>query len=415
MRWQLPWYMYLALRQLRPAGRRSGSVFFYLSVLGVALGVAVLVVVQSVMGGFGEVHRERIVDITGHLEITEGGYPFGRAFELSEELAGQEAVLGAMPYARGFVMARRGQVPVFPAVYGLAYAEDPVFAVDEYLEQGAFGDLYDDTVLVSRRLAEQLGVGIGSEVEIYSPVMIERLQGNEVVLPVVLEVAGIYNIDWNQEFIPGLVTTLRTMQELYDLGDAVHGIAVRLSEEADEFAVATAFREQLPTRKRVLTWREKWADFLWVLDLEKTLMLFLNLFIVGVAVFAIAIAQLLTVVRKTREIGLLAVLGGRRGQVLRLYCFQGFFIGVMGALAGTGLALLAISFRDPIIAGLSELSGTRETLVQYYYFANLPVKVEAMEVAGIALLATGLATLASLVPAWRAARLRPAETLRVEQ
>lgn len=412
---KLPWYMYLAMRQLAPSGRRFGSVFFFLSVLGVALGVAVLVIVQSVMGGFGEVHRDRIVDTSGHLEITEGGYPFTGGYPLAQTIRERPGVEQVTPYARGFVMARTGSVPVFPAIYGLSYGEEPVFAIGQYLIAGSLDDLYDDTVLVSQSLANNLGIWIGSEVEVFSPVMIDRLQSNEVVLPRSFTVAGVYNIEWNQEFLPGMLCTLRTMQDLYGLGDSVHGLAVRLEEGVDEFALAEELQAELGRGKRVLTWKEKWADFLWVLDLEKTMMLFLNLFIVAVAVFAIAIAQLLTVVRKTREIGLLAVIGGSRRGVIGLYCFQGFFIGLIGALLGIGLAILCLSFRDPIIDGLAALTGSRDTLIRYYYFAQLPVAYDFREIAGIGLLATGLATLASLLPAWRAARLKPAETLRIEQ
>ncbi|NDV61521.1 ABC transporter permease [Puniceicoccales bacterium CK1056] len=412
---RLPWYMYLALRQLAPSGRRLGSVFFFLSVLGVALGVAVLVIVQSVMGGFGQVHRERIIDTSGHLDVTEGGYPFQGGYALADAIREREDVVQVTPYARGFVMARSGNVPVFPAIYGLSYEENPVFAISPYLTAGSLDELYDDTVLISQSLAQQLGVWVGINIEVFSPVMIERLQSDEVVLPRELTVAGIYSIDWNQEFLPGILCTLRTMQDLYGLGDAVHGVAIRLVDDADEFAVASELEAELSSGKQVLTWKEKWADFLWVLDLEKTMMLFLNLFIVAVAAFAIAIAQLLTVVRKTREIGLLAVIGGSRTGVLGLYCFQGFFIGLLGAALGIGVALLALSFRDPIINLLAELTGSRDTLIQYYYFANLPVDFDVREITGIGLLATALATLASLLPAWRAARLKPAETLRIEQ
>lgn len=407
--------MYLALRQLAPSGRRLGSVFFFLAVLGVGLGVAVLVIVQSVMGGFGEVHRERIIDTTGHLDISEGGFPFEGAYQLADELAERDGVRQVTPYARGFVMVRAGTVPVFPAIYGFAYGPDPVFAVDEYLVAGTLDDLYDDTVFISQSLSQSLGVWIGSEIEIFSPTMIDRLQSDEVVLPRAFRVAGIYSIDWNQEFLPGVLCTLRTMQDLYGLGDGVHGLAVRLDGGVDEFALAAELQADLSSRKRVITWKERWADFLWVLDLEKTMMLFLNLFIVAVAVFAIAIAQLLTVVRKTREIGLLAVIGGSRGGVLGIYCFQGFFIGLLGAAAGIALAMISLSFRDPIIQGLAGLSGTRDTLIRYYYFANLPVLYDFWEIVRIGLLAVGLSTLASLLPAWRAARLRPAETLRIEQ
>ncbi|MFO7724359.1 MAG: FtsX-like permease family protein, partial [Oceanipulchritudo sp.] len=306
-------------------------------------------------------------------------------------------------------------VPVFPGIYGLSYGERPVFAVDRYLVAGSLERLYDDTIFISEALSRQLGVWVGSEIELFSPVMIDKIQDDAVVLPRQFEVAGIYNIEWNQEFLPGIVCTLRTMQDLYGLEDRVHGVAVRLEDAVDEFAFAADLQEELGGDMRVQTWKETWADFLWVLDLEKTLMLFLNLFIVAVAVFAIAIAQLLTVVRKTREIGLLAVIGGSRSAVLGLYCFQGFFIGFLGALCGIATALLALSLRDPIIEGLSTLTGTHETLVRYYYFAQLPVEIDPFEITGIGLAAIGLATLASLIPAWRAARLRPAETLRVEQ
>lgn len=412
----MPWYLYLALKQLFPSGRRLGSLFFALSVLGVALGVAVLVVVQSVMGGFGEIHRERIIDTTGHLDINEGGYPFGDYGKIEAHLKDNlPEVDGVTPYAQGFVMVQRGRVPSFPFVYGLDMQESPVFNVKDYMVSGTLDDLYDDTVLVSQKLANQLGLMPGSEVEVYSPLMIERLKSEEMVLPRELEVVGIYNVDWNQDFIPGMITTLRTMQDLYGLEGEVHGIAVRLHDGADEFVLANQLRDRYEPGKWIETWRGRWADFLWVLDLEKTMMLFINLFIIAVAVFAIAIAQLLTVVRKTREIGLLNVIGGKQRHVLGLYCFQGFIIGVLGLVTGVGMALLLLSFRDPIIHQLSSMTGTRETLTQYYYFANLPVKYAAMDFVVISIAAVGLSTLASLLPAWRASRLKPADTLRIEQ
>lgn len=412
---RLPWSVYLGMRQLVPAGRRMGSVFFLLSVIGVGLGVAVLVVVQSVMGGFGQVHRERIIDTSGHLDVNEGGYPFQGGFDFAETLRLAEGVEAVMPYARGFAMVRHGAVPVFPSIFGFVPTTEPVFAVDRYLVQGTLDDLYDDTAFLSETMARRLGVFVGDEVEVFSPSMLDSLESREFVLPRVFRVAGIYQIDWNQEYLPGMLVTLRSMQELYGLGDRIHGLAIRLRADQDEFALAETLREQFGAQKAVLTWREQWKDFLWVLDLEKTMMLFLNLFIVAVAVFAIAIAQLLTVYRKTREIGLLAVMGASPGAILRLYCFQGFFIGLLGTLGGIAVATTALSFRDPIISALATLTGSRDTLMKFYYFAYLPVSYDPVEITFIGLVAILLATLASLLPAWRAARLRPAETLRVEQ
>lgn len=412
---KLPWPIYLALRQLSPSGRRTGSVFFYLAVLGVGLGVCVLVVVQSVMGGFGEVHRERIIDTSGHIDLSESGFPFDGAFALAEVLLSMPEVAEVTPYARGFVMARSGNVPVFPTVFGLAFDDEPVLRISPFLVAGELPDLFEDSVLISQQIANSLRVWVGSEIEVFSPTMLEVFDADNVPLPRTLTVVGVYHIDWNQDFVPGMVVTLRTLQDLYQLNDAVHGIAIRLHPGVDEFAFAGQLRRHLPDYMQVMTWRERWADFLWVLDLEKTLMLFLNLFIVAVAVFAIAIAQLLTVVRKTREIGLLAVLGGRQKDILTLYCFQGFFIGLVGVVVGVTLALIGLSMRNPLIDLLAGISGTRDTLTRFYYFANLPVSYNPWEIAFISCVAVGLSTTASLLPAWRAASLRPAETLRVEQ
>lgn len=410
----MPWYLYLALRQLFPVGRWFGSSFFILSVIGVALGVAVLVVVQSVMGGFGEVHRERIVDTTGHLEISANGRPFARYDFMLQRLRADPQVVAAMPFAQGFVMARSGRTPLFPQVYGIDLSDRPVFAIEDFLISGSLDDLYDETVLISSNLASRLGVWVGSKIEVFSPTLIDNLDGDELILPSSFEVAGIYEIEWNQEFTPGMVFSLRTMQDLYDLDSNIHGIAVRLVNGVDEYAFADALRAEYPVWS-IVTWRERWADFLWVLDLEKTMMLFINLFIVAVAVFAIAVAQLLMVVRKTREIGLLNVMGARRFEIPLIYCIQGFFIGLLGLGLGVSLALSLLSVRGPIIRFLAEVSGTQDALTRFYYFSNLPVSYQTGDFVIISIAAVSLSTFASLIPALRAARMQPATSIRIEQ
>lgn len=410
----MPWYLYLALRQLFPAGRKLGSSFFVLSVMGVALGVAVLLVVQSVMGGFGMVHRERIIDTTGHLDITLGGRPFGNTDAMMARLDEHPDVVSATPYAQGFVLARAGNIPMFPAVYGIDLQREPVLNIQGFLVAGYLEDLYDETILISSSLARRLGVWVGSELEIFSPTLIDHLGEDSILLPSTFEIVGIYDIEWNQDFTPGIVFTLRTMQDLYELEGTIHGIAVRLKDNVDENKIAAQLRTEW-RYWQVNTWRERWADFLWVLDLEKTMMLFINLFIVAVAVFAIAVAQLLMVVRKTREIGLLNAMGARRGELPAIYCLQGFIIGVVGLILGILLATSLLSVRDPIIHFLSGISGTRDTLTRFYYFTNLPVHYQVSDFVIIGIAAVTLSTLASLLPAMKAARMKPADSLRIEQ
>lgn len=412
----MPWYVQLALRQLRPAGRRFGSFFFVMSVLGVGLGVMVLVVVQSVMAGFGSVHRERIVETTGHITITSGGQPFMAHDELMEGLEAREAVETASDFAMAYLMAQYENKFAYPVAYGLNLARPNGILIEEFLwGSGSLDALDDESVFISVSTANQLGVFQGDTVEIYTPLMIQMLSEDEVLLPREFRIAGIYDLDWNEKFAPGMIFTLRTLQELYNLGDLVHGVTLRLQEDADEFALATELVDKLDQHLLVSTWKEQWKDFLWVLDLEKTMLLFINLFIVAVAVFAIAMAQSLTVVRKTREIGLIGAMGGKWWELALLFCIQGFIIGVVGTALGMALAFGALSVRDHVIGWISEMTGTADTLRQFYYFARLPVNYVPRDFIIITASALILSVLASFIPAWRAARMRPAESLRIDQ
>ncbi|KAF0094129.1 MAG: hypothetical protein E1N59_2190 [Puniceicoccaceae bacterium 5H] len=409
----MPWFLYLALKQLFPSGKRFGSFFFWASTLGVALGVAVLVVVQSVMGGFGQEHRDRMVKLTGEVVIDGNGRPFYPAAAMGP-LSERDDVQAAVPMANGMVMVMYRNIPVFPQIVGVDPTQADGYGWDSFMKQGQLSALYDDSVAVSRTLADQIGVGIGDYIEVYSPLMLEGLKQDEVILPRELEIVAIYDVDWYENMVPGLIVTLRTMQDLYELNDAVHSVQVRLKPGSSEIDAVQELNRQLPLGLRALTWKQRFASQLWVLDFEKTMMLFINLFIVAVAVFAIAIAQLLNVVRKTREIGILGAMGARARELVIQYCFQGFCIGVIGTTVGVVSAVLILTFRNPIIDVLTRATGSYDTLVQFYFFYRLPVHYTVQDFVVIISSALLLSTLAGLIPALRAARMRPAEALRTE-
>ena len=410
----MPWYLYLALKQLFPSGGRRVSFFLWVSVLGVALGVMILVIVQSVMGGFGQTYRAMIVDTNGHARVESGAVLHGYASVL-KELRADHRVAAAAPYGQGIVMVQHLNRPAFPFIRGID--PDPsqqVSPLGRFMVVGEVSDLDDDSVLVSSVLARELGLRLGDVLDLYTPLMLERLKEDEILLPREMRVAGIYETGWNQFDSNTLVSTLRTLQELYNLQGGVHGLAVRLHPGFDEHRFASDWNSTLSPPLRMLTWMHMFQDFLWVLQLEKTMMLFLLLFIVLVAAFAIAVAQLLTVLRKTREIGLLGAVGAKPWQLAAVYCLQGGFIGVSGTALGIVLAVLALAFRDSIIHGLTLVFGGRDALIKFYQFANLPVHYALPDFLIIALSAITLATMAGLIPAWRAARLRPADALRAE-
>ena len=410
----MPWNLYLALKQLVPTGKRFGSFFFLMSVVGVALGVMVLIVVQSVMGGFGEMHRQRAIEITGHIDITQRGRPFFINEALRERLDGDPRVTAWGPYANGFVLAQEGSAWMGTMAFGVDPVRPDVYGLTQFLTDGTADALIDDTVIISRSLMWQLGVRVGDEIDIFTPTMIEGLRAEEVILPRSLRVVGVYNVEWDPNFIPGLVVTLRTMQDFYDLGSGAHGITVRLTDDAGELAVAAEWNETMPLGLVAQTWQDRWSQLLTVLEMEKTMMLFINLVIVAVAVFAIAIAQLLNVIRKTREIGVLQAFGGQPRALWGLYCFQGLLIGVLGCALGIGLGVLLLTFSGPIIDLLTRITGSRDLLINFYFFSELPVKYSSGDFIVISVSALVLSTLAGLVPAWKATRLRPAEAIRTE-
>ncbi len=409
----MPWYIYLALRQIFPRGRLV-SPFFLLSVLGVTLGVMILIIVQSVMGGFGQTYRELIVDTNGHLRVETGGVDY-RYRETVERLREDPAIRAAAPFAQGVVMLQHRQQPAFPYIRGIEpWSEGKVIPLDDFMIRGSLDDLHDDSILLSSVLARQLRADVGATVDVYTPLMLDQLKEDEVLLPRELRVAGIYETGWNQFDSTTMVATLRLMQDLYAMEGGAHGIAVRVNPGVDEFQVAQRLNEELGPPYRAVTWTQMYEDFLWVLQLEKSVMFFLLLFIVLVAAFAIAISMLLTVLRKTREIGLIGAMGGGARNLAASYCFQGFFIGVCGSIAGTGLALLALRYRDEIVSAFATVTGSRDVLIQFYQFAHLPAHYNPRDFVIIIAAALLLSTAAGFLPAFRAARLKPAEALRHE-
>jgi lipoprotein-releasing system permease protein len=162
------------------------------------------------------------------------------------------------------------------------------------------------------------------------------------------------------------------------------------------------------------SWMDSNQDFLFVVQLEKNMIFFLLLFIIVVAAFSVASSLLISVVRKTREIGLLGAMGGRPKDVALCFCWQALIIGTTGTLVGVGLGFLVLSFRNNIIAGFTRLTGSEEALLRFYEFSNLPAHLSNSDLTLITTSAIVISTLAGVLPAWRAARLQPVEALRSE-
>ncbi len=411
----MPWYLYLALKQLFPTGKRL-SFFTAISILGVALGVATLIVTNSVMGGFGYEIRRMIIDTQGDVQIRARGL-IDQAEPLIETVSKVPGVLGVTPFAEGVGMLEYGRKPAFPIIQGVDVNRvNDVIPLNRFIRVGSLDELDDDTVILSTQLAYSLGAHLGGKVTISSPLLIERLKNDEVFLPRELTIVGLFEIGHQQLDSNTVLVTLRRMQDLYGLGDAVHGLNVRISEKLDADQMATRINAALPDEpeSRARSWLEANTEFLFVLQMEKNLVSILLLFIILVASFSIMSSLLTTVVRKTREIGLLGALGGSSRQIAACFCVQGFLIGLIGTATGLCLGFGFLALRNEILLLFTKLTGSQEALERFYQFSNVPAHMERADLVLIVVGTIVISTLAGIFPAWRASRLKPVEALRNE-
>lgn len=410
----MPWPVYLALKQLFPTGRVS--FFTLISIAGVGLGVALMLVSSSVMGGFGHQIERMLIDTQGEIQV-RGRVPLGTGIVPAVEttLAAEPAVAAFAPYAAGVVMIQFEGRPVFPSITGFELERmRQVIPLERYLTAGSLENLDDDSVILSSLLAGALGARVGDSVAIYTPLMAERAKRDELLLPREARVAGIFQIGHQQLDSTTVLCSLRLMQDLYGLERLVQGYYVRLRPGADLEAAAVALNTALPPQARALTWFEANAEFQAILSFERNMIFFLLTFIVVVAAFSITSSLLMSVVRKTREIGLLGAMGGRARSVALCFCTQGLILGAGGTVAGLGLGFALLHYRDALVRVVARLTMGEATFVKYYQFSSLPAHTTVKEVGVIVVFSLLAATLAGLIPAWRAARLKPVEALRSE-
>ena len=242
------------------------------------------------------------------------------------------------------------------------------------------------------------------------------------MLPRELRVAGILETGWTVIDNNTLFSTLSVMQELYGLEDGIHGVTVRLREGYEEqvdlitseINKILLSRDDLPLGVRAFSWLDLNRDFLFVLQLEKSVMFFLLLFIIVVSAFAITSTLLITVVRKTKEIGLLGAMGAKAPGLVACFTLQGFIIGLAGTVIGFSLAFLALANRNEIVRFVAGIFNKEETLIRFYQFTKIPADFQQADFVFIFFSAIFISTLAGLIPAYRAARLKPASALRSE-
>jgi lipoprotein-releasing system permease protein len=404
----LPWFLHLALRQLFPPGKRFPA-FATVSILGVGLGVASLLIVQTVMNGFGEEHRLRIRESFGDCQVT-GAAPIERPEALAKQLAASPEVASAALYAEGPALARNGDFSGIAQVRGID-PSDPAQPARKYVYGGSFDDLDDGRIILGAGLARALRVRIGDRIEVWSPAMAERAEKGKAPLPAEFEVCAVIVTGFTEVDNAAALIPLRRFREIWNLGPRAHGLTLRLKQPP--LAEATAGRLAVGHPElRFRPWQDIKKDFLAAIRFEKTMLFFLMFIITLVASFSIGSTLFSAVIRRSREVGVLAALGAARWQVVVLFGLQGLLIGALGTLLGFVLTWTILAFRDGILGTINRLFGSGDMVANIYQFSKVPLHYDASDffiAAAFTLLTTAIA---GLVPALWAAGRKPSEAMR---
>ncbi|MCS6771160.1 MAG: ABC transporter permease [Kiritimatiellae bacterium] len=406
----LPFSLFLALRYMRPK-RTFQSVITIISVLGVLLGVAVLVIVLSVMSGFDEMWRTKILSFNAHIMVS-GIDVIEDPDELIRLIESVPGVEGAAPVVQGLVFLQKGNRVQTPIVRGIDPArEGRVSRIPEHMVRGEF-NVADDRLVMGRDLARQLGAGVGDRVLIYSPQ--HFVAADEVYLPEEFTVAGLYDLGMWEFDVGFVLTSLERARELYKIDRGVHAILVMTRDPLRVGEIKRRIEEAISPEYAVVTWMEQNRQLFAALRVEKNMMFFLLIFITVVAAFGITNTLITVTVQKTREIGLLKALGVSSRSIMGIFLWQGAFEGALGTLLGIGAGLAVLRYRNDLLRLMSDQLDVELFPKELYHLSEIPAVVSASDITLVAIAVMSICTLAGVIPAYRAARLDPVRALRYE-
>ena len=430
---RLPFELFLALRYLRPK-RTFVSVITLISILGVALGVAVLIIVISVMSGFDHDLRDKILGFNAHLTVSQSGTPMKNYADVAKVISQNPQVRGVSPFVFGPVLVEtqgdtnRATVFDAPMLRGIDPAtEGKVSDLQHKLIDGKY-DLSGRGLIVGVDFANNLRLAVGDHLTIHSPREIKKMKEahdkkqDEAILPDDYEVRGIFDAGYYEYNARVIVTSLDNAQDLYDLEDSVHGLFVMVNDPYAAWSVKNQLALALMSKNlwtkdnslSMSTWMEQNSGILNALVVEKNVMFYLLFFIVLVAALCILSAQITFVIQKTREIGMLKALGASKLQISGIFLGQSAIIGIIGVASGLGLGMLALAYRNQFLHFMNKATGFELFPASVYGFGELPAVIAPRDVAIICISSFIICILGGVLPAIRAGRLKPVEALRYE-
>jgi lipoprotein-releasing system permease protein len=413
-----PFEIFLGLRYLASKRKRSGiSVMTWLSVAGVVIGVMAVNVVLSVMNGFSEDLKSRIVGLNPHIIIS--GYmnqPLGDYDRVTRTIRSMEHVKYVGPFVEGQALARSRERSLGVMVWGVEPTEPQAIAdLDKYLLQEAKsldlrppetqGSGRTERIFLGHELARRLQASVGDDLILFLPILQATPLGmtpRSVKFQIVgLLKTGMFDYDATYTYV-----SLSVGQKIYDLEKNATGVAVKVDNVDKAFQVAKSIREKFHGKYYVRDWLQMNRNLFVALQMERMVMGIILSLIVLVAVMSIVSTLILLVMEKTREIGILKAMGSSKGSITFIFVFEGLVIGVIGIAIGLFLGFVVCT-----LIALIPIPMPGGGMV--YYIDRLPVKVDALVCYGIVpLVSIFLCFLSTLYPALQAANLEPVEAIR---
>jgi len=414
---RVPYEWFIGSRYLR-SGHRNRFISFIalISMLGLALGVAALIVVLSVMNGFEHELRQRILSMTSHATLMGLNGRLDDWARIRDEALENPAVVAAVPYIEDQGMLVNGERVSGAQVRGIAPAEErSVSSLASHMISGTLDALEPGSyrIVLGSALAEELDLELGDTV------VLVVAQGNATPVGVIprmrrFTVSGIFSAGM-YEFDRGLaLVALADAARLYRLGDGVTGVRLRLEDMFRAPAVVHDVAVALGGGYYVSDWTRRHANLFRSIELTKSIMFFILLLVVAVAAVNIVSTLVMIVKEKQSDIAILRTMGSKPRSVLGVFIVQGATIGLLGTLSGIGLGVLISNNLESLVHGLERMLDTRFMDASVYLMSDLPARVESGDVIQIAGTAFVLCCLSTLYPAWRAARTQPAQALRHE-
>ncbi len=407
----------VGLRYTR-AKRRNHFISFIslISMAGIGLGVAALIIVLSVMNGFQQEMRERILGVASHVQVFSDGESLSNWPAVVSETLRNPEVVAAAPYVLGQGMLSYGDHVQGSLVRGiLPTEEDKVADLATHMKEGRLDNLKSGEfgIVIGVDLARALGVGMGDRIVLITPQgqvtpagMLPRLKQFRVVG---LFKVGMYEYDSSLAFIH-----MKDAQVLFRLGDGVTGVRLKLKDMMKAPAVARQLASTLTFGAWLTDWTQEHANLFKAVAMEKRVMFVILFLIVAVAAFNIVSTLVMVVTDKQSDIAILRTLGATQGSIMKIFIIQGSLIGVVGTTVGVALGVVVALNIDVIVPLLEHAFHTHFLEPQVYFISELPSKLERTDVLTIGITSLCLTLLATLYPSYRASRIEPAEALRYE-